>query len=334
MTTKLSSLSTEQNAQTVEEAALVDVFASSESVVEKAIADAKALQEAGETSAAIEKWRSLAILVEGMDDTLAAHAWFQAGSVLSDAGKYAEAVVAYGNVIRLQPDCGKAYLHRGTARNELEQYKAALADLERALCLCPDVASAIYSARGVAQSGLGAHAAARADHALAVQLTPRCALVYMNRGVSKIHCGAHEAAVADFDAALGLDATLAGAYHLRGYVKFFLSQDEAAIADFDTAIRLNPGNAVSYTNRGLIKHCLGEREAALADYEAAIRVAPNYAQPYTHRAEENLYWGREAAARADLAMALKLAREAGDEAHQSYVKSRLEELDEAEEDSN
>ena len=315
-------------------AALAEVYPSSASLVEKVLADAAALQAAGEPAAAVEKLRSLAILVEGIDDTLAAHAWSQAGSVLSGAGKYAEAVVAYGNVIRLQPDCGEAYLHRGTARNELEQYKVALADLERALCLSPDVAAAIYSARGVAKSGLGQHEAARAEHALAVQLTPRCALVYMNRGVSKIHCGEHEAAVADFDAALGLDATLSGAYHLRGYVKFFLSQDEAAIADFDAAIRLNPRNAVSYTNRGLIKRCLGEREAALADYEAAIRVAPNYAQPYTHRAEEKLYSGREAAARADLEMALKLAREAGDEAHQSYVESRLEELDEAKEDSN
>ena len=314
--------------------ALAEVYPSSASLVEKVLADAAALQAAGEPAAAVEKLRSLAILVEGIDDTLAAHAWFQAGSVLSGAGKYAEAVVAYDNVIRLQPECGEGYLHRGTARNELEQYKAALADLERALCLSPDVASAIYSARGVAKSGLGQHEAARAEHALAVQLTPRCALVYMNRGVSKIHCGEHEDAVADFDAALDLDATLSGAYHLRGYVKFFLSQDEAAIADFDAAIRLNPRNAVSYTNRGLIKRCLGERDAALADYEAAIRVAPNYAQPYTHRAEEKLYWGREAAARADLEMALKLAREAGDEAHQSYVESRLEELDEAEEDSN
>ena len=314
--------------------ALAEVYPSSASLVEKVLADAAALQAAGEPAAAVEKLRSLAILVEGMDDTLAAHAWSQAGSVLSGAGKYAEAVVAYGNVIRLQPDCGEAYLHRGIARNELEQYKVALADLERALCLSPDVASAIYSARGVAKSGLGQHEGARAEHALAVQLAPRCALVYMNRGVSRIHCGEHEDAVADFDAALGLDATLSGAYHLRGYVKFFLSQDEAAIADFDAAIRLNPRNAVSYTNRGLIKRCLGEREAALADYEAAIRVAPNYAQPYTHRAEEKLYWGREAAARADLEMALKLAREAGDEAHQSYVESRLEELDEAKEDSN
>lgn len=308
--------------------ALAEVYPSSASLVEKVLADAEALQAAGEQAAAVEKLRSLAILVEGMDDTLAAHAWFQAGSVLSGAGKYAEAVVAYGNVIRLQPECGEGYLHRGTARNELEQYKAALADLERALCLSPDVASAIHSARGVAKSGLGQHEAARAEHALAVQLTPRCALVYMNRGVSKIHCGEHEAAVADFDAALGLDATLSGAYHLRGYVKFFLSQDEAAIADFDAAIRLNPGNAVSYTNRGLIKDSLGQREAALADYEEAIRLDVELAYPYTHRARGKLRAGRDAAARVDFERALKLARVAGDETHQSYVEDWLEQLDE------
>ena len=308
--------------------ALAEVYPSSASLVEKVLADAAALQAAGEPAAAVEKLRSLAILVEGIDDTLAAHAWSQAGSVLSGAGKYAEVVVAYDNVIRLQPECGEGYLHRGTARNELEQYKAALADLERALCLSPDVASAIYSARGVAKSGLGQHEAARAEHALAVQLTPRCALVYVNRGVSKIHCGEHEAAVADFDAALGLDATLSGAYHLRGYVKFFLSQDEAAIADFDAAIRLNPRNAVSYTNRGLIKDSLGQREAALADYEEAIRIDAELAYPYTHRARGKLRAGRDAAARVDFERALKLARVAGDETHQSYVEDWLEQLDE------
>ena len=314
--------------------ALAEVYPSSASLVEKVLADAAALQAAGEPAAAVEKLRSLAILVEGIDDTLAAHAWFQAGSVLSGAGKYAEVVVAYDNVIRLQPECGEAYLHRGTARNELEQYKAALADLERALCLSPDVASAIYSARGVAKSGLGQHEAARAEHEQAFRLEPRCAVLYANRGFSQMLQGADEAAIADFDEALRLNPEMPEVYHYRGEVKFFRGQYESSIADYDAAIRLEPKNAVYYTNRGLTKTSLGENDAAFVDYEEAIRIDPELAQPYTFRAEEKLRLGRDAAAKVDLKKALKLARVADDATHQSYIEYKLKELEQSEEDSN
>ncbi len=314
--------------------ALAEVYPSSASLVKKVLADAAALQAAGEPAAAVEKLRSLAILVEGIDDTLAAHAWSQAGSVLSGAGKYAEAVVAYGDVIRLQPECGEAYLHRGTARNELEQYKAALADLERALCLSPDVASAIYSARGVAKSGLGQHEAARAEHEQAFRLEPRCAVLYANRGFSQMLQGADEAAIADFDEALRLNPEMPEVYHYRGEVKFFRGQYESSIADYDAAIRLEPKNAVYYTNRGLTKTSLGENDAAFVDYEEAIRIDPELAQPYTFRAEEKLRLGRDAAAKVDLKKALKLARVADDATHQSYIEYKLKELEQSEEDSN
>ncbi len=48
-------------------------------LADRAIAEAYSLQEEGRIEEAIEKWRSIAIVAEGIDDDLAADAWFSVG---------------------------------------------------------------------------------------------------------------------------------------------------------------------------------------------------------------------------------------------------------------
>ena len=52
------------------------------SPLDRAINEAFSLQQAGKIEEAIEKWRSIANVVEGSDPDLAAHAWFSVGYLL------------------------------------------------------------------------------------------------------------------------------------------------------------------------------------------------------------------------------------------------------------
>lgn len=57
------------------------------SPIDRAIADAYSLQRAGRIDEAIEKWRSIANVMEGIDNDLAAHAWLSVGSLLYKKGE-------------------------------------------------------------------------------------------------------------------------------------------------------------------------------------------------------------------------------------------------------
>ena len=59
------------------------------SLLHRATAEAYSLQEDGRIEEAIEKWRSIASVAEGIDDGIAAHAWFSVGYLLQE-GRHGE----------------------------------------------------------------------------------------------------------------------------------------------------------------------------------------------------------------------------------------------------
>ncbi len=299
------------------------------SFIDKAIADANLLVKENKVGAAVEKWQAIANIVEGDDKNLAGHAWENLGNLFYKQEKAEEALNAYNNAIRLNPEKAETHVCRGKVKNILERYEEAIADCNEAINLNPSqtsVKAAAYTTRGVAKFGLGDQAGAFVDHNTALRLNSKCAEAFFNKGIAKMKQGEDEYAIAEFNKAIDINPDMAEVYHCRGYVKSVLGQYEAAIRDYDQAIQLAPHYVESYTNRGLVKYSMGQREAALADYEEAIRINPLFAQGYTYRAGIKLRQGFDSEARADLETALKLARTAGDKQHQSYVESWLAEF--------
>ena len=89
---------------------LRDLLQNSElSVIDKAIADASMLQQNGAIEDAIEKWCSIANIVEETDSDLAARAWFSVGYLYSQEGEPEKAIPAYDKAIYLRPDYAEAY---------------------------------------------------------------------------------------------------------------------------------------------------------------------------------------------------------------------------------
>ena len=119
----------------------------------------------------------------------------------------------------------------GLVKNDLKQYKEAIADFDKA-----------------------------------IELNPEDAEAYYNRGSAKDDLKQHKEAIADYDKAIELNPKFSAAYNNRGVVKGKLKQHKEAIADFDTVIKLKPEDAQAYYNRGLAYREVGKKEEADADF--------------------------------------------------------------------
>ena len=254
--------------------------------LDQAIADVYSLQQSGKIEEAIEKWRSIANIAEGIDNYLAARAWFSVGNLLLEGdveviekNNTQETLSAYDRAISLKPDFAEAYYNRGIAKQLLGDYKDAIADYDRAISLNPDFAEA-YTNHGYLKEMLGQPEAAIADYDRAISLNPDDFRAYYNRGIAKRLLGDYKDAIADFDQTIHLNPDYTEAYSHRGIVKGNLGDYEAAVTDFDQAIGLNPDDSRAYYNRGIVKGILGDQEAAIGDFDQAIHLNPDYTEAY------------------------------------------------------
>lgn len=218
------------------EKSLRDLLQNSElSVIDKAIADASMLQQNGAIEDAIEKWCSIANIVEETDSDLAARAWFSVGYLYSQEGEPEKAIPAYDKAIYLRPDYAEAYNNRGASNGELGQYDAAITDLNEAIVLDPNDAEAYYN-RGIVHFTSDEYESAYADFDKAIRLKPTHIQAFINRGSSRARLGQYDAAITDLDEAIALDPDNAEAYYNRGCMKVLLGAHSDDSINFDESI--------------------------------------------------------------------------------------------------
>ena len=276
------------------------------------IADAYLLQQEGKSVEAAEKWRAIATLIQGINDSLAARAWLSVGYLLQE-GKHGEAfeasagevLSAYNNALALRPGYAEVYNDRGALKGRLGQYEDATADLDQAIHLDPDLAEA-YINRGKAKHGAARHEDAIADFDQAIRLRPDLAQAYSNRGATKNILGRYEDAIADFDRVIRIDPDHAEGYFYRGNANLGLGRHEAAVADYTHAIRLNSEFVDAYSNRAVAKRAMGRHEDAIADFDQVIHLRPDDAEAYSRRGNAQIALEQYDDAIADYDQAIRL----------------------------
>ncbi len=206
------------------------------------------------------------------EQSVSAETYFYRGNEKYLMRIYQDAITAYDEAIRLQPEFANAYVNRGLAKEKLGQHESAIMDYSSAIKIDPALAGA-YNNRGSAQRRLGQYFLALEDLNTAIQLDPRYVKAYVNRGNAKNSLGHPNEALEDFNTALDLDPDSAEAYNNRGVAKATLMQLPDAIKDFDTAIELNPELVNAYYSRGISKFIIGKhiREAE-ADLQTALKL--------------------------------------------------------------
>jgi tetratricopeptide (TPR) repeat protein len=134
-----------------------------------------------------------------------------------------------------------ALTNRGSAKYRLQDFDAAIVDLDEAIQLNPKLSGAFFN-RGTAYYRKNDAKRAMADFNEAIRLDPKALLPLINRGIVYFDLDDNAHAIADMDAAIKLAPKHAGLYAYRA--KMYLDSGDAkrAGADFKRVLELDPSN--------------------------------------------------------------------------------------------
>lgn len=126
---------------------------------------------------------------------------FNLASSCQGAGKLAEAVAAYGHVLRLDPKNAAAWNNLGVVLQDLSDHEGAVAAFTKAAECNPNLAE-VFQNRGIALKSSGQLAAAIGDFQTALGLDPKAILVYRHAADAMKSLGESAAAAACLTEAL------------------------------------------------------------------------------------------------------------------------------------
>jgi tetratricopeptide (TPR) repeat protein len=201
---------------------------------------------------------------------------------LGEEKKYIESMHYANRAIEVKPGYPWAYLIRGIAYRNQQQYDLAIEDYTTAIGLDPKDAAA-YNNRGRVYDEQQEYDLAIDNYTTAIGLDPKDAVVCYNRGIAYQNQQEYDLAIEDYTTAIGLDPKYAAAYNNRGLAHQNQQEYDLAIEDYTTAIGLDPKYVATYNNRGLAYQNQQEYDLAMEDYTTAIGLDPKYAAAYYNR---------------------------------------------------
>ncbi len=213
-----------------------------------------------------DRYEDVITFVNALEKT--AQQWLEEGKTFYQLKKYEEALVAFEQAIRLDPNLPSAYNSKGIALSNLQRYEEALVAYEQAIRLNPNLALA-YRSKGLALYSLQRYEEALAAHEQAIHLNPNDALAYNNKGSALHYLERYDESLTAYEQAIRLNPYLATAYYGKGYVLSGLNRYEEALVAFEQAIRLNPNYALAYRSKGHALSNFGKRREAKQAYEKA-----------------------------------------------------------------
>jgi tetratricopeptide (TPR) repeat protein/S1-C subfamily serine protease len=277
-----------------------------------------------------------------------AQQWIEYGNQLYRLGKYAQAVTAFEQAIRLQPNILDAYYGKGLALLYMRNSTAALKAFDKAIMLVSSGSESkfyyLWKYRSIALRELNNLPLALVAISEAIRWEPQDnnllnekgllffrlkqyseamkiynliisreakPWAYYNRGTTKSELGDKKGALSDYDIAIQINPQFAEAYYSRGADKGKSGDTKGAISDYNMAIRLEPKFVRAYNNRGINKLDLGDKKGAIADYDTAIQIDPQFALAYYNRGIAKSALGDKKGAIADYNTAIRLDPKAG-----------------------
>jgi Flp pilus assembly protein TadD len=180
--------------------------------------------------------------------------WNNLGIAYLDQLQYADAIRAFGEVIKLRPDYADGYINLGLTNIEWEKYSAARGSLEKALTLNPENARALYYL-ALVERREGHFDAEIADLQNVVQQYPQSRDARRELGISYYQQHSYEEAMQQFQALQAVDPDdVAAHYNLSVLYRRMHMKEKAAeeAAKFATK-EIDPG-APTYSLEYLRKH--------------------------------------------------------------------------------
>lgn len=220
-------------------------------------------------------------------------------------GLFEEAKKSYQSAAQYITDDPELYQNLGTACYKLRQYEDAVAAFNDALRVQPNNADALLG-RGLAYAQQEKYALALKDYDRAAQLNPQNARIFHERGVCYALMNQLEKAAADFQSAYRLDPENAATCEKLGSTFYQLKNYKEAVESYSRALSLQPSNGQLWEFRGDAKYRLNDLSGAVADYSKALEINPRVGRTYLRRGLVNVQMGDRDAGCRDLATAQQL----------------------------
>ena len=197
-------------------------------------------------------------------------------------GEHAQALRQIDAALKLNPDSASAHSNHGATLRELKRLDEALACYEKALALKPDHAEALYN-RGNALRDLHRFVEAVASYDRALVLSPDHADALYNRARALAKLVRYEEAVASYEQALARKSDHAEAFNNRGIALAELKRFDEALASFSDALALKPDYIDALNNRGNVLREFRRFNEALASFDQALTRKPDYSDAFNNR---------------------------------------------------
>lgn len=227
------------------------------------------------------------------------------GALLARLNQPKAAIDDLNRAVQLYPEYPAIYNNRGSILLTLGLAREAIKDFDRAVLLAPGYVAA-HNNRAGARMLLGQTGAAIADFTRAIELTPGSVAPLAGRGRALLAANRPQAAMRDFTHALQVDNRLALAYRDRAAAHLATERATEAIEDYSRAVAFEPGNAAIYLERGLAYMQADNPAAALKDYARALEIDPKFVAALEARAFALVKVDASTEADADILRALEL----------------------------
>ncbi len=231
--------------------------------------------------------------------------------------KYSQAINVFNLLIKTDTTLYEAYLFRGIAKYNLNDFVGAQADFSKSIQINP-VYTPAYHYRAITYSRLGKYGEALDDLGEAMSLRPGYPGLYYSRAITYFLSQQFDNAISDFDRFIRYEPKVAEAYLNRGTAHLYQNDTIKALNDYNTAIllnkfepegyirrariyaleektglamenlnealRLDSANSFAYFNRALIRFNAKDINGALSDLEKVLKLDPDNALTLYNRA--------------------------------------------------
>ena len=201
------------------------------------------------------------------------------GVVYDELGMHKEAIEAFKQAIRINPDDADAHNNLGVVYHKLGMHKEAIEAYKEAIRINPDHADAHYNL-GVAYFFLGMHKEAIEAFKEAIRINPDYADAHRNLGIVYGELHKHREAIEAYKEAIRINPDDATAYYNLGVNYYNLRMYREAVEAYKQAIRINPDNADAHNNLGEAYKGLGMYKEAVESFKQAIRINPDHARAH------------------------------------------------------
>jgi serine/threonine-protein kinase len=218
----------------------------------------------------VERARAAAERARDLDDKLP-QVHFALGSVYSDSGRNAEAVVVLRKALELAPNSDEAYRRLGMAYQALGRKAEAIDALKRAVDVNPYF-WVNHNSLGEARLQFGDHDLALEEFKRVIELEPKNFVGYNNIASAYFTQGKWEDCVPAYEQALKLHPHWL-TYTNLGTAYFYLKRYDDAVKMFERAVALNSNDAITIGNLADGLRWAGQRERSVATYGTALTLA-------------------------------------------------------------